>query len=340
MYHLTLSRQHADSLPRRRSSSSQTAFTRLHVNYSLLTDGSPHQNNLVVTQSTEVPCQPPKFAKTVFVLVRCRSYLLQRLSLNSCRLSADFLDGNIRTWISNDSHAMIYPLDNGKQLAFALTRRDGTNTASINWRDRKPITEVLDLLQGWDPALIRAISYFKSTLNWAIFNEPPADEWVSARGRIAFVGDAIHAMHPTSFQGGSQAIEDGATLAICLALAGGTAEGVPLGLEVYEAMRRPRTVEVQQMGHMVRSSLGSERACRVNVLTCYRPRPFATGSATTNLALLHHLPHRHPILSLTTLYQNVQPRCRSLRIRSIRTIRSISRYKLSSLICYVGEGND
>lgn len=49
------------------------------------------------------------------------------------------------------------------------------------------------------------------------------------------IGDAAHPVLPTSGQGGSQAIEDAATLAIALELTG--KEQVPLALRATEAIR-------------------------------------------------------------------------------------------------------
>lgn len=55
-----------------------------------------------------------------------------------------------------------------------------------------------------------------------------------------------------TFQGASQAIEDAAALAICLALAGGTADDIPRALRTLEALRRPRVFEAQQRGTLQR----------------------------------------------------------------------------------------
>jgi 2-polyprenyl-6-methoxyphenol hydroxylase-like FAD-dependent oxidoreductase len=49
------------------------------------------------------------------------------------------------------------------------------------------------------------------------------------------VGDAAHTMLPTSIQGAGQAIEDAATIAICLELAG--KDRVPLGLRTAQKIR-------------------------------------------------------------------------------------------------------
>ncbi|ORY88676.1 hypothetical protein BCR35DRAFT_324226 [Leucosporidium creatinivorum] len=181
-------------------------------------------------------------------------YSIYRGAMKSNSVKADpvcahLLDGNIRTWLGDDVHAAIYPLDRGRQIAFTITHRDPHSTSSLNYRDRKPIRDVLHIIKNWDPALVKAVGMFGTALHWDIMDETPAAEWISEGGKIVCVGDAVHALQPTSFQGGSQAIEDGATLAICLALAGGAPSSVGLALEVYEMMRRPRVVEAQKLGH-------------------------------------------------------------------------------------------
>ncbi|KAL3455975.1 hypothetical protein BJX64DRAFT_297113 [Aspergillus heterothallicus] len=70
------------------------------------------------------------------------------------------------------------------------------------------------------------------------------DSWVSPTGRIALIGDAAHPFFPTSAQGAAQAIEDAATLAITLTLAGKS--NVKLGLQAMEAIRKHRATYIQR----------------------------------------------------------------------------------------------
>ncbi|MFD7624907.1 FAD-dependent monooxygenase [Streptomyces sp. NPDC059851] len=60
-------------------------------------------------------------------------------------------------------------------------------------------------------------------------------------GRIAWLGDAAHAMTPNLGQGGCQAVEDAVVLAHLLDAAGGTEAGVPEALAAYSAARCART---------------------------------------------------------------------------------------------------
>jgi hypothetical protein len=62
------------------------------------------------------------------------------------------------------------------------------------------------------------------------------------------LGDAAHPFLPTSQQGGSQAIEDGVTIAICLAKINGEKSQVPLAMRVYERIRYDRVARIQQLG--------------------------------------------------------------------------------------------
>ena len=58
------------------------------------------------------------------------------------------------------------------------------------------------------------------TFIWALFDRAPLERW--SAGRVTLLGDACHAMLPFMAQGAAQAIEDGATLAACLAERGPT----------------------------------------------------------------------------------------------------------------------
>jgi 2-polyprenyl-6-methoxyphenol hydroxylase-like FAD-dependent oxidoreductase len=63
----------------------------------------------------------------------------------------------------------------------------------------------------------------------------PLKTWLSPGRRLIIVGDAAHAALPPAGQGGSQAVEDAAVLAIALELAG--KQSVPLALSVTEKIR-------------------------------------------------------------------------------------------------------
>ncbi|WP_273653125.1 FAD-dependent monooxygenase [Cellulomonas fimi] len=68
-------------------------------------------------------------------------------------------------------------------------------------------------------------------------------------GRVAFLGDAAHAMTPNLGQGGCQALEDAVTLAVLLGAP--DASTVRTALAAYTAERLPRTRRVQRMSAQV-----------------------------------------------------------------------------------------
>ncbi|GAA5858378.1 hypothetical protein JCM1840_001172 [Sporobolomyces johnsonii] len=164
--------------------------------------------------------------------------------------TAYFLDGCVRTYLGADSHLKIAPLDSNRQVSFTFVSPDTYASASTDWRDRRSVAEVTDKLrrEEWDPTVIEAVQMFGTCLNWRVVEDPPAESWVTKGGKIVLIGDAVHPLSPMSFQGGSQAIEDGAALALCLALAGGKNSDVPRALRTFEVMRKPRVKNAQAAG--------------------------------------------------------------------------------------------
>ena len=75
---------------------------------------------------------------------------------------------------------------------------------------------------------------------WGLFDRDPLPWW--SRGRITLLGDAAHPMLPFLAQGAAMAIEDGFVLARELAA---SPDDIPAALQRYEAIRRPRTSDVQ-----------------------------------------------------------------------------------------------
>ena len=61
---------------------------------------------------------------------------------------------------------------------------------------------------------------------------------------MTLLGDACHAMLPFMGQGAAQAIEDGATLAACLADGGAD---IAAALRRYEQLRIPRTTQIHAL---------------------------------------------------------------------------------------------
>ncbi|GAA5853268.1 hypothetical protein JCM5353_008947 [Sporobolomyces roseus] len=184
---------------------------------------------------------------------RSSGYSIHRAVIDSDVIARDpacsyLLDGDIRTWLGDDAHVSIYPIDSGRQIAFTYTHKDVDGSSSLDWRSLRPISTMLDSLKEWDESLQKALSKFTKVLHWQILEGDVQEEWVSKGGKICFGGDAVHPLVPTSIQGASQSVEDGATIALCLSLAGGNREGIVLALKAYEQIRKPRVELAARLG--------------------------------------------------------------------------------------------
>jgi 2-polyprenyl-6-methoxyphenol hydroxylase-like FAD-dependent oxidoreductase len=72
-------------------------------------------------------------------------------------------------------------------------------------------------LRGWAdplPRLAAATDFERNCFRWDIYNRPALSSW--SRGRVSFVGDAVHPVSPYAAYGMGMAIEDGWWLAKCL----------------------------------------------------------------------------------------------------------------------------
>ena len=121
-----------------------------------------------------------------------------------------------------------------------------------SWTDRGDLGQALAAFAGWHPQVRAILGAVDETFVWALLDRAPLPRW--SVGRTTLLGDACHAMLPFMAQGAAQAIEDGATLAACLARAGADISGA---LRRYERARIPRTSRLQAMsaGNMTRFHL-------------------------------------------------------------------------------------
>ena len=103
-------------------------------------------------------------------------------------------------------------------------------------------------LHANDPAPIRTIldAARHSLGAWPLYDMPALDTWHT--DRVCLIGDAAHAVSPSTGQGASLAIEDAAVLARLLAetLSRDGAAGVPMAFAAYGAARAQRVARVQE----------------------------------------------------------------------------------------------
>ncbi len=152
------------------------------------------------------------------------------------------LEVTSQVWMGPGGHFVHYFVQGQRLVNFvAIVERDTWTRET--WTDRGDVADALAAYDGWHPQVRAILGAVDETFVWALFDRPPLPRWT--RGRVALLGDACHPMLPFMAQGAAQAIEDGATLAACLADDGGS--DVPGALSRYESLRRPRATRLQEL---------------------------------------------------------------------------------------------
>lgn len=139
-------------------------------------------------------------------------------------------------FIGPDTHGFIAVSEKMKIVVWFVTHRDVHDIQeSYSLLGRKE--DVLGFISDWDPrfrALVN-ITPKDQLIDWKLLWRDPLQQWVSKCRRIAMLGDSAHPFLPTSGNGASQALEDAATLALTLRLAGKA--DIPLATRAFEKLR-------------------------------------------------------------------------------------------------------
>lgn len=159
-------------------------------------------------------------------------------------------------WIGPDVHFIVATLKGGRDISWVCTHKDDADIGE-SWQWEAPLADARAVLKGWEPTIQKLLALTPEPLvDWKLVYRDPLETWVSAGRRIALIGDAAHPFLPTSIQGASQAMEDGATVAVCLRraaeAAGGGSAGVPDAVAAFEALRYERVKSAQKTGEQTR----------------------------------------------------------------------------------------
>ncbi|MEV6850018.1 FAD-dependent monooxygenase [Actinoplanes sp. NPDC051411] len=151
------------------------------------------------------------------------------------------IEVTMQAWLGPGRHFVNYFVGGGQLVNFvAVIEQDSWTRES--WTDRGDPADVLAAFDGWHPQVRGVLEAADEAFIWALFDRAPLDHW--SRGRVTLLGDSCHAMLPFMAQGAAQAIEDGATLAACLAAAG---PDPAVALHRYETLRLRRATRLQAM---------------------------------------------------------------------------------------------
>jgi salicylate hydroxylase len=162
------------------------------------------------------------------------------------RLDGLGLEVTGQIWLGPGGHFVHYFVRNRQLVNFvAVVEQDRWGRES--WTQRGELADVLAAFAGWHPQVPAILSAADETHVWALLDRAPLPRW--SLGRVTLLGDACHPMLPFMAQGAAQAIEDGATLAACLAETRSSADGrdIAVALRRYQELRLPRTSRLQAM---------------------------------------------------------------------------------------------
>ncbi|KAJ4307484.1 hypothetical protein N0V84_012697 [Fusarium piperis] len=175
-------------------------------------------------------------------------------------LLKDFTDPareRIRIWISSATTMLGYAWNSGKNIAWVLMHKMRPVPLTLLLQDTEDIAESWSLpadKEDVSPLLVDHDAVCRALLNatprdrlidYKLVFRKPVDTWVSRGGRSILIGDACHCHLPSSAQGGSQALEDAVTVAVCLEKANGD---VPLALRAAERIRFNRSNVIHASG--------------------------------------------------------------------------------------------
>lgn len=142
--------------------------------------------------------------------------------------------------MGRNSHAVLYPVRNGRYLNVVVVRRTRKRDSSV--RRNAPYSELRRKLFLWSRHFKRLFDKAGSWSVWPILEMPPARAPLHDQG-VVLIGDAAHAMMPFSAQGAAMAIEDAAVLAGIIAKSGDPASA---GAE-FESVRARRWAQVAKL---------------------------------------------------------------------------------------------
>jgi salicylate hydroxylase len=154
-------------------------------------------------------------------------------------LPKNLIEPDSTVWLGPYGHVVHYYVRGGQLVNFVACYE------ASDWRAESWVTEAKrdDLMRaytGWNPKLLELFQRSDKVYRWALYDRDPLPQW--SKGCATLIGDSAHPMLPYLAQGACMAIEDGYVLADVLAEQLGDAEGA---LQTYEALRRPRTSQVQ-----------------------------------------------------------------------------------------------
>ncbi|PVH84302.1 FAD/NAD(P)-binding domain-containing protein [Cadophora sp. DSE1049] len=153
-----------------------------------------------------------------------------------------------RVWVGEGCHILVYPIRQGEYLNVVATQ-PANHTKGPKFVVPIGPQEFLDRYKHWDLTLVRILERLPkdNLLEWKLCDLEPMETWLFPGEKITLLGDASHAMLPSSAQGAGMGIEDGCAIAELLARAQ-SRDQIPQVLKAFEKLRLPRCTEIMDSG--------------------------------------------------------------------------------------------
>ena len=142
-------------------------------------------------------------------------------------------------WMGPLGHIVVYYVRGG-QFVNMVASRETKTWVEESWSVESSAQEMSAAFPKVGGDMRMLIDRAQRCFKWGLFDRDPLPWW--SRGRVTLLGDAAHPMLPFLAQGAAMAIEDGFVLAREVAA---LPDDIPAALRRYEAVRRPRTTDVQ-----------------------------------------------------------------------------------------------
>ncbi len=146
-------------------------------------------------------------------------------------------------WWGLDRHVVIYYTKSDKSEVYFITSvpEAADWLTPESWSATGDVSELRAGFDGFHDDVADVLAACPDCHKWAILDRDPLERW--SDGRVVLLGDACHPMTPYMAQGAATSMEDATILARCLDQT--AADDIPQALQLYEAVRKPRTSRIQ-----------------------------------------------------------------------------------------------
>jgi 2-polyprenyl-6-methoxyphenol hydroxylase-like FAD-dependent oxidoreductase len=167
-------------------------------------------------------------------------------------------EGELIMWLGHHSKICAYPCQGNELLNFVCIHpAEQTAAPSDDWSNGGSKKALLDVYADFDDS-VRALLDKASpeTIKvWQLLDMDKLPTWTN--DKLALLGDAAHPFLPHQGQGGGQAMEDAAALAVVLPF-GTRPDEISERLKVYESCRYERAHRIQEYTRLAGRSLAED----------------------------------------------------------------------------------